>query len=81
MIMTRGVFFSMHGIFKSLFFYCCKITIAIVMMLENIIRLLTHYNVGLSDNYSFAILSTSAMKCHTSVESIITTYETTRMTE
>ena len=46
-----------------------KITIAIVM-----IDAREYYkNInpqGLSDNYSFAILSASVMNCHTSVESI-----------
>ena len=69
MIMTRGVFFSMHGIFKSLFSYCCKNHLCYKMIdareyYKNINPL------GLSDNHSFAVLSTSAMNCHTSVESI-----------
>ena len=54
--------------FKAYSLTVAKISIAIVM-----IDALEYYKninpLGLSDNYSFAVLSTSVMNCHTSVES------------
>ena len=69
MSMTRGYFLVCLVYLKAYSLAVAKITIAIVMIdareyYKNINPL------GLSDNHSFAILSTSVMKCHTSVESI-----------
>ena len=71
MIMARwGAYFLVCMVYlKAYSLTIAKITIAIVMIdareyYKNINPL------GLSDNYSFAIFSTSVMNCHTSVGSI-----------
>ena len=71
MIMARGgAYFLVCMVYlKANSLAAAKITIAIVM-----IDAREYYKTinpqGLSDNHSFAILSTSVLICHTSVESI-----------